>query len=137
MNLASTLILENFGVPTNHLCVETPLSRYSSSENVLRLDGGSSNNSSVAEKAMMFELQANLQLNGGSSPKSNHGNSNGQPLPKVKPSPRKNRHANEKENNGNIQNMSQANESNGSNQPNLLGNRSWAEIMEAESENVR
>lgn len=115
---------------------ETPLQRYSSSENVLRLDGGTTNyGGSVAEKAMMFELTANLQSNGaGTSPNSKmNGSLNGQRSP-VK-TPRKNRKKGEKENNGNVQNLSHSTETNNA-QRNLLGNRSWAEIMEAEADHT-
>lgn len=131
VNLASILILENFAVPSNQDDVPTPLSRYSSSENVLRLDGGSSG--SVAEKALMFELTAHIQNSRNSSPKLQpNGKSDGQKSPS-RFSPRKTLAIDEnpkitvngaENKNKNVQDMLEQQ---------MLGNRSWGDIMDAES----
>lgn len=158
VSISATLILENFAVPDNHISTPKPLSRYSSSESVLRSDGGSSSHSgSVAEKAMMFELTANLQnnsSNGSISPrhrspakfsstpehkKSNgssemcqesNGNNIQNTLKKSMPNqvtstPNKELSITTKPNNTN---------SNGFSAVESVANRSWSEIMEAESD---
>lgn len=158
MSIAATLILESFAIPDNHISTPKPLSRYSSSESVLRSDGGSSTQSgSVAEKAMMFELTASLQNNG----------SNGSVSPRHR-SPAKFSSTPEHKKSNGFSETSQ--EHNGNNTPNTLNtsptksvtsapkseepitskpdtannngfsaveslaNRSWSEIMEAESD---
>lgn len=130
-------------MPANQDDTPTPLSRYSSSENVLRLDGGSNSASSVAEKTMMFELTANIKNNRNSSspkPKTN-GNSDGQRSPRFSSSPRRNNiQENKKQTNEN--NTSNKNLSNGDDKSSnfqdlltqqLLANKSWSEIMDTES----
>lgn len=68
MNLAATLILENFAVPINRSGASTPVSsRYSSTDNVHVLNG-STNSSSVGEKSQLFELSAKVQENFSASP---------------------------------------------------------------------
>lgn len=137
VNLAATLILENFAVPMNHTDTPTPLSRYSSSDSVLRMDG--SHVGSVAEKALMFELTANLQA----SPSKTNGSKSPVPSPKQMMSPRKKRFGAsvEKltENNENIQNTANVTDNKAvqSNVQNLLddiANQSWADLVEAESD---
>lgn len=140
MNLGSILILENFAVPANQDDVPTPLSRYSSSESVLRLDGSSNSSSSVAEKTMMFELTANMQSSR-LSPKPR--SIDGQMSPaRHSPDPRPN-HQNDtsiqKEKNGNVKHSTM----NGSDdkQTNfqdmltqqMIANRNWGDIMDTES----
>lgn len=138
LSLASVLILENYAVPDNQDDVPTPLSRYSSSESVLRLDGGdTSSNGSVAEKAMMFELTAHIQ-NTRNSPRSSAPNGDGHRSPsKFSPSPRKQKTEKQKPNKA-------AKELNGSavaepkaynfqETQQLLMNQSWGDIMDAES----
>lgn len=139
VNLASILILENFAVPANIDDTPTPLSRYSSSESVLRLDGGSSSDGSVAEKARMFELTASLQ-NSRNTP-SPRPNSNGHKSPsRFSSSPRKSEPEKDaqKENNGNVKNVLIGGEEKSSNfqdmlTQQLLSNKTWAEIMDNES----
>lgn len=140
VNLAATLILENFAVPLNHTDTPTPLSRYSSSDSVLRLDGSSNIVGSVAEKAMMFELTANLQA----SPKKINGNNNSPiPSPKQKISPRKRRFAanteKQTENNENIKNTANVADHKAvpSSVQDLLDDmakQSWSDLVEAESD---
>lgn len=116
-----------------------PLSRYSSSDSVLRLDSGSNHSGSVAEKAMMFELTANLQNQ--NSPNKTNGSRS--PVPSPKMSPRKKRTAAKqetpKENNENTQNVANgADNKTNSNVQDMfhdIANRSWADIMDAESDN--
>lgn len=139
MNLAATLILENFAVPMNHTDTPTPLSRYSSSDSVLRMDGSPNHVGSVAEKALMFELTANLQA----SPSKTNGSKSPVPSPKQMMSPRKKRFGAsvEKltENNENIQNTAnvaenKAVQSNVQNSLDDIANQSWADLVEAESD---
>lgn len=127
------LILENFAVPANIDDTPTPLSRYSSSESVLRLDGGSNSEGSVAEKARLFELTASLQ-NSRNTP-SPRPKSNGHKSPsRFLSSPRRNEPEKDtpKESNGNIKNGSSSNFQDMLTQQ-LLANKSWSEIMDAES----
>lgn len=150
-NLASILILENFAVPANLDDTPTPLSRYSSSESVLRLDGSSNSSGSVAEKTMMFELTANMQssrlspspkprsTDGQSSPTRNspsprpRNQSNDSPAKKEKKNsvkqPTVNGSADDKQTNGddkqtNFQDMLTQQ---------IMANRNWGDIMDAES----
>lgn len=141
VNLASTLILENFAVPANQDDTPTPLSRYSSSESVLRLDGGSNPSASVAEKAMMFELTANMQNSNRLSPKpKSNGTSDGRKSPaRFSASPRKTL-ANEeaKENKESVKTVTNGSDDKNTNfqdmlTQQLMTNRSWADIMDAES----
>lgn len=159
MSISATLILENFAVPDNHICTPKPLSRYSSSESVLRSDGGSSSHSgSVAEKALMFELTANLQNNSGS---------NGSISPRHRSPAKFSLTPEHKKSNGSSETCLESNENNILNtlkkslpnnvtstpnkelpitiKPNntnnngfsaveSVANRSWSEIMEAESD---
>lgn len=139
VNLASILILENFAVPANQDDAPTPLSRYSSSESVLRLDGVSNSSASVAEKAMMFELTANMQNNRLSPrPKSNGLNDDRKSPSRLSPSPRKNQTIEEQnESNGSIKNFTSdhCDDKNANFQEVLTQqmNRSWADIMDDES----
>lgn len=142
VNLASILILENFAVPANQDDAPTPLSRYSSSESVLRLDGNSTSSGSVAEKAMMFELTANMQSNR-LSPKPHSIDGQLSPARRHSPSPRPNHKSNDspiqKERNGNVKHSTV----NGSDdkQTNfqdmlteqMIANRNWGDIMDTES----
>lgn len=171
VSVAATLILEGFALPDNHSNdAPLPLSRYSSSDSVLRLDGGNSHTGSVAEKAMMFELTASLHNNSNS-----YKSSNGKISPAGQRSPSKYATKfeqnnvlidNQKENNGNIENTTLtgtsspkkpfANHLNSSglidterqqaqnhannnnkhfNSIDSIANRSWSDIMEAESNN--
>lgn len=127
MSLSSVLILENFAVPANMDDTPTPLSRYSSSESVLRLDGGSNPVGSVAEKAMMFELTEQMQNSRKTSPRpKSNGTSDGQKSPRFSSSPR-----------ANNKNISYGDDKSNSFQDlltqQLLENKSWGEIMDAES----
>ncbi|XP_055299658.1 tudor and KH domain-containing protein homolog isoform X2 [Sitodiplosis mosellana] len=142
VSLASILILENFAVPANQDDAPTPLSRYSSSENVLRLDGGSNPTGSVAEKAMMFELTANIQNSRNTSPmpKSNGSSSDGQRSPRFSSSPRRNNIQKKKatkEKNNSVKNLSNGDDKSGNFQElltqQLLANKSWSELMDSES----
>lgn len=135
VSLAATLILENFAIPSNHTEVEKPLSRYSSSETILRLDGHSG---SVAEKALMFELTANLQSN------QNHlDKTNGSKSPSPKTSPQKKRTATKpdkpQENNDNTPNVTNGTDTKVTSSVQDMvdfATRSWSDIMmEAESGN--
>lgn len=129
MNLASILILENFAVPSNQDDTPTPLSRYSSSENVLRLDGGSSG--SVAEKALAFELTAQIQNSRNSPCKLQaNGTSDGQRSPRF--SPRKTLSPDSEKRVGNGTEDKSNNVQELLTQQ-MLGNRSWGEIMDTES----
>lgn len=123
----------------NHMDISTPLSRYSSSDSVLRMDGSTNHVGSVAEKALMFELTANLQA----SPSKTNGTISPIQSPKPTMSPRKKRFGAsiEKltENNENIQNTANVadNKTVQSNVQNLLddiANQSWADLVEAESD---
>ena len=141
VNLASILILENFALPTNQDDAPTPLSRYSSSESVLRLDGSSNSSGSVAEKTLMFELTANMQSNRLSpKPRSNDGQSSPKRhSPSPRPHPQPNDSPAKKEKNGNVKNTTM----NGSDdkQTNfqdmlshqMIANRNWGDIMDTES----
>lgn len=116
-------------MPSNQDDTPTPLSRYSSSESVLRLDGGSSG--SVAEKALMFELTAHIQNNRNSPKLHPNGTNDGQRTPS-RFSPRKTLP------NENLKNAENGTEEKSNNVQDLLteqmlGNRSWADIMDAES----
>lgn len=142
MNLASILILENFAVPANQDDAPTPLSRYSSSESVLRMDGNSNSSGSVAEKTMMFELTANMQSNR-LSPKPRSIDGQLSPARRHSPSPRPNHKSKDsaiqKETNGNVKHSTV----NGSDdkQTNfqdmlteqMMANRNWGDIMDTES----
>lgn len=141
MNLAATLILENFAVPMNHTDTPTPLSRYSSSDSVLRVDGSPNHVGSVAEKTLMFELTANLQA----SPSKTNSSKSPSPSPKQMMSPRRKRFGTSAEkltdNNENIQNTANVadNKAVQSNVQSLLediANQSWADLVEAESEHT-
>lgn len=141
VNLASILILENFAVPANQDDTPTPLSRYSSSESVLRLDGGNSSSSgSVAEKAMMFELTASMQNNRTSPMPRTNGISDGQKSPsRFSSSPRRGDLVNDaqKQSNGNIKNVTNGDDKTTNVQDlltqKMLTNRSWGDIMDTES----
>lgn len=142
MNLASILILENFAVPANLDDTPTPLSRYSSSESVVRLDGSSNSSGSVAEKTMMFELTANMQSSR-LSPKPR--SSDGQTSPtRNTPSPRPQHQPNDtpaKKEKKRKSKQSAVNGSSDEKQTNFqdlvaqqtIGNRNWGDIMDAES----
>lgn len=125
-------------MPANLDDTPTPLSRYSSSE-CLRLDGGSNPSGSVAEKAMMFELTANIQNSRNGSPRSN-GTSDGQKSPRFSSSPRRNNtQANKKQTNENstsIKNLTNEDDKSNNFQDlltqQLLANKSWSEIMDSE-----
>lgn len=142
VNLASILILENFAVPANLDDTPTPLSRYSSSESVVRLDGSSNSSGSVAEKAMMFELTANMQSNR-LSPKPR--SSNGQTSPaRNSPSPRPHPQTNdspakkEKKRSAKPTTMNGNSDEKQTNFQDMvtqqtIGNRKWGDIMDAES----
>lgn len=128
-------------MPANQDDAPTPLSRYSSSENVLRLDGGSNSSGSVAEKAMMFELTANIQNSRNTSPmpKSN-GTSDDQRSPRFSSSPRRNKKENKKqtnEKNSSVKNLSNGDDKSSNFQDlltqQLLANKSWSELMDSES----
>lgn len=133
-------------MPANLDDTPTPLSRYSSSESVVRLDGNSSNSSgSVAEKTMMFELTANMQSSrlspkprtsdgqtsptrNSTSPRPQHQQPNGSPVKKERKRKAK-------------QQQSAVNGSSDEKQTNFqdlvaqqtIGNRNWGDIMDAES----
>lgn len=129
-------------MPANQDDAPTPLSRYSSSENVLRLDGGSNSSGSVAEKAMMFELTANIQNSRNTSPmpKSN-GTSDDQRSPRFSSSPRRNNSQEKKmqtkEKTGSVKNLSNGDDKSKNFQDllaqQLLANKSWSELMDSES----
>lgn len=142
MNLASTLILESFAVSANQDDAPTPLSRYSSSESVLRLDGSNSSGS-VAEKAMMFELTANMQSSRLSpKPRSNDGQSS---PARHSPSPRPHHQSNDSpaktETNGNVKHSTMNGSGGDDKQTNfqdmltqqIIANRNWGDIMDTES----
>lgn len=140
VNLASTLILENFAVPANQDDTPTPLSRYSSSESVLRLDGGSNPSASVAEKAMMFELTANMQSNRLSPKPKSNGTSDGRISPaRFSSSPRRTLlNEQPKESIESVKNVTNGSDDKNTNFQDMLTqqmmtNRSWADIMDAES----
>lgn len=140
VNLASILILESFALPANQDDTPTPLSRYSSSESVLRLDGGSNPSGSVAEKAMMFELTASMQNNRQSPKPKLNGRNDGQKSPaRFSTSPRRSHHNEaQKESNGSIRNVTNNGDDKTTNFQDMLTqqmmtNRSWSEIMDAES----
>lgn len=159
MSIAATLILESFAIPDNHISTPKPLSRYSSSESVLRSDGGSSSHSgSVAEKTMMFELAASLQ---------NDSSNNGSVSPRQRSPAKSSSTPEHKKSNGFTESCQKTNDTNIQNTlktPSLngvtstpkaevpitgkpdsannngfsavesLANRSWSEIMEVESD---
>lgn len=143
VNLASILILESFAVPANQDDTPTPLSRYSSSESVLRLDGGSNSSGSVAEKAMMFELTANMQNSRNNSPKlKSNGIADGQKSPlRFSASPRRNLPSEAPKENGSVKNHTNDNDDKNTNFQDMLtqqmtngyGEKLWSEIMDAES----
>lgn len=123
----------------NHTDTPTPLSRYSSSDSVLRMDGGQNHVGSVAEKALMFELTANLQA----SPSKTNGSKSPIPSPKQMMSPRKRRFGASveklSENNENIQNTAnfadnKSVQSNVHNSLDDIANQNWADLVEAESD---
>lgn len=129
-------------MPANQDDTPTPLSRYSSSENVLRLDGGSNPSGSVAEKALAFELTANIQNSRNTSPRpKSNGTSDGQRSPRYSSSPRRNNIQENKkqtnENNTSIKNLSNGDDKSSNFQDlitqQLLANKSWGEIMDSES----
>lgn len=142
VNLASILVLENFAVPANQDDAPTPLSRYSSSESMLRLDGSSNSSSSVAEKAMMFELTANMQSNR-LSPKPRPIDGTSSPS-RHSPSPRPHHQSNDSsvqtEKNGNAKHSTTTNGTDDK-QTNfqdmltqqMMANRNWGDIMDTES----
>lgn len=128
-------------MPANLDDTPTPLSRYSSSENVLRLDGGSNPSGSVAEKTMMFELTANIQNSRNGSPRSKtNGTSDGQKSPRFSSSPRRNNTQENKkptnENSTDIKNLSNGDDKSNNFQDlltqQLLANKSWSELMDSE-----
>lgn len=90
VNLAATLILENFAMPTNRSGASTPVSsRYSSTDNVHGLNSASP--SSVAERARMFELNASVNENFSTSPKLRlNASTDGSKSPRFSSSPQKN-----------------------------------------------
>lgn len=141
MSLASILILENYAVPANIDETPSPLSRYSSSESVLRLDGGSDPNGSVAEKARMFELTANLQNSRNTpspNPRSNGSHSRHKSPSLFSSSPRRSEPLQDIKKDDIITNSL----SNGIEDKNsqfkdmltqqLLANKSWADLMDGE-----
>lgn len=133
VNLASILILENFAVPANIDDTPTPLSRYSSSENVLRLDGGSNSDGSVAEKARMFELTASLQNNRNTPSPRPKSNGHKSPM-RFSSSPRRSEPEKDipTDTNGTIKTVSNSNFQDMITQQ-LLANKSWGEIMDTET----
>lgn len=140
VNIAATLILENFAVPTNHSGASTP-SRYSSSDNILSLDNSAS---SVAEKTKMYEINnmSSQQQNNNTSPTKATNSFNGHKSPKPSSNTQKSSEniKRQKENNGNIHNVStESDDKNDSDnlRQRYLGNRSWSEIMEAESDDFK
>lgn len=145
VNLASIMVLENFAVPTNQDDAPTPLSRYSSSESMLRLDGGSNSSGSVAEKTMMFEMTANMHSSR-LSPKPRPVDGTSSPA-RHSPSPKPNNHHHpsddspaKTEKNGSVKH-STINGSDDSKQTNfqdlltqqMMVNRNWGDIMDTES----
>lgn len=134
MSIAATLILENFAVPMNHTEIEMPLSRYSSSENVLNVDGSPNYVGSVAEKARMFELTASLN-----SPEKSNVKRSPISSPKQPSSPRKKlfspKSNKPKENNENTPNIANGANDKGDSMFQDIANRSWADIMDSESDN--
>lgn len=138
MNLASILILENFAVPANQDDAPSPLSRYSSSESILRLDGSSNSSGSVAEKTMMFELTANMQSPSRLSPKpqSNDGQSSPARQQSPTPAPRTKKEKKSKAKHATTNGSSDDKQTNFQDmltEQQILANRNWGDIMDAES----
>lgn len=150
VSLASILILENFAVPTNIDDMPSPLSRYSSSESVLRLDGGSDPNGSVAEKARMFELTANLQNSRNTpspNPRANGYHARHKSPSEFSLSSRSNDSVQDEQNENNVNTEIEYNKKNAPNgieeknssnfqdllTEQLLMNKSWADLMDSES----
>lgn len=132
------MILENFAVPTNNSGASTP-SRYSSSDNILCLDNSFN---SVAEKTKMFEYNtSSQQQNNNTSPTKATNSINGHSPKTTSNAQKSNKNVEcQKENNGNIHNVStESDEKNDSDnlRQRYLGNRSWSEIMEAESDDSK
>lgn len=63
--------MEGFARPDNTVELPKPLSRYASSESIPRTDGTNGHIGSVAEKALMFELNASLNNSNGNLKSSN------------------------------------------------------------------
>lgn len=135
VNLASILILENFAVPANQDDAPTPLSRYSSSESVVRLDGGPNTSGSVAEKAMMFELTANMQNSRYSPKPKSNGTSDGQKSPaRFSSSPRRTQTNDSTQKEQATVNSGDEKQTNFQDMLNEhIMNRSWGDIMDSES----
>lgn len=152
VSIASVLILESYAVPDNHISTPKPLSRYSSSESVVRSEGGGSSSShsgSVAEKTMAFELTANLQnsvSNGSISPRHRSPAKNS-----LTPDHKKSNGTNDAHHETNGKNVvdklrassprnatstpvAESAVKNGFSVVESMANRSWSEIMEAESD---
>lgn len=139
-------MLENFAVPANQDDAPTPLSRYSSSESMLRLDGGSNSSGSVAEKTMMFELTASMHSSR-LSPKPRPIDGTSSPARHHSPSPRSNNHHQNNESpvktetngtvkhppvNGGGSDVKQTNFQDLLTQQ-MMANRNWGDIMDTES----
>lgn len=91
MSLASQLVLECFARPDNTAELPRPLSRFSSSESIPKTDGNG-HIGSVAEKALLFELNASLNINGGLKPTNGKVSPSGQRSPSrfsVSPQPKR------------------------------------------------
>lgn len=92
MSLASQLVLECFARPDNTAELPRPLSRFSSSESIPKTEGNG-HIGSVAEKALLFELNASLNSsNGGLKPTNGKLSPSGQRSPSrfsVSPQPKR------------------------------------------------